>query len=114
MTAKTAHTLLFAFVLAACVGAKASTPTAHPADEYDHEPNICDLNPGWCVQCGHVGEVACDPQSDEGWLCCVAAGPCVAVETYDADCQGDVGWCSDYYTEKLRNGIEVATCEDGP
>lgn len=98
--------LILAGLLSATTG---YDPTYDPAE--DHEPNLCDLAEGrYCITCGTADTVGCDPQDDDGWLCC-AHGVCVAVASIDEDCSGDIGWCNDYYTETLANGIEIATCE---
>jgi hypothetical protein len=80
-----------------------------------HEPDLCDLDGGqYCTPCGPEPDYSyqCHPAAAEGWLCCLPAGPCVAVATYD-DCTGGIaGWCADYTTETLPNGVEVAVCED--
>jgi hypothetical protein len=79
------------------------------------EPNLCDIAGGrYCMSCGDPDDASSPPcvGEDEGWLCC-SGGVCVVVATYDAECSGDVGWCANYFTETLRNGVEVAYCEDG-
>lgn len=102
--------LPLALLLVACSTASASSPPATPAAETP-EPNLCSLDGGrWCFPCGD-GASECDPQNDSGWLCC-ANNVCVEVDTYDECELGVGGWCSDYSTETLRNGVEVAVCED--
>lgn len=83
-------------------------------------PNLCDLGydgnvgtfgMGWlCMECGVTQP--CDPQSGSGWLCCGATGVCVQVVTANECDTGILGWCEDISVTKLRNGIEVAICEN--
>lgn len=106
MTHPLLTTLAFAmtFAVAALVGASAS------ADD-PTKPNLCDLAGGrYCHTCGDSASPPCIGE-DSGWLCC-SGGVCVAVATYDAECSGEVGWCSNYFTSTLPNGVEVAYCED--
>jgi hypothetical protein len=97
--------LILVAAVAMCVGF--AKPASGP------EPNLCDLLEGrYCMLCGESELLPpCLPESDEGWLCC-SGGVCVEVASFDEDCSGDVGWCSDYFTETLANGIDIAVCQD--
>lgn len=79
-------------------------------------PLLCEAHPWLCVPCGAPGlgicesQLAPEPQPGE-WLCCGASGICVIAMPEDCD-TGLYGWCDNVVVETLRNGVEVATCED--
>lgn len=87
--------------------------TVSPPDATDAEiarsalPPLCDLDGGrWCQPCGPEG---CPTAGKAGALCCKDE-ECVVWS--GGKCDGELGWCPNYTTERDATGVTVATCHE--